>query len=150
MSSQVNNPRPSGARKVGLWVLQIVTAVAFLAAGVAKLTGQPMMVETFEKVGVGQWLRYLTGAIEIGAAVLLLIPRLAAVGAALLACTMAGAVLSHRLILGGSPVPALVLGALAAVILWGRFATLKSWWGLLERAARGTVTGSHRALENAS
>ena len=49
-----------------------------------------MMVETFEKVGVGQWFRYVTGAIEIGSAILLLIPRLAPVGAALLVCTMTG------------------------------------------------------------
>jgi DoxX-like family len=87
------------------------------------------MVETFEKVGVGQWFRYVTGAIEIGSAVLLLIPRLTAVGAALLFCTMAGAVLSHRLLLGGSPVPALVLGVFAALILWGRFGTVKAWLG---------------------
>ena len=89
-------------------------------AGVAKLIGQPMMVETFEKVGVGQWFRYVTGAIEIASAILLLIPRLTPVGAALLVCTMAGAVLAHLLVLDGSAVPALVLGCFAAIILWGR------------------------------
>ena len=137
MNIQVESARPSVARNVGLWVLQVLTAIAFQAAGVAKLSGQPMMVETFEKVGVGQWFRYVTGAIEVVSAVLLLIPRLAAVGAALLAGTMAGAVLSHLLVLGGSPVAAFVLGCLAGIILWGRFATVKAW--LSAPSARATA-----------
>ena len=126
MNSQVKSP--SVARNVGLWALQVLTAAAFLVAGFATLSGQPMMVETFEKVGVGQWFRYATGAIEIVSAILLLIPRLVPVGAALLVCTMTGAVLAHLLVLGGSAVPALVLGCFAALILWGRFATVKAWF----------------------
>ena len=84
-----------------------------------------MMVETFNKIGIGQWFRYVTGGIEVASAILLLIPRLTPVGAALLVCTMTGAVLSHLLLIGGSPVPALVLLCFAAIILWGRFKTLK-------------------------
>jgi uncharacterized membrane protein YphA (DoxX/SURF4 family) len=129
----MKNDRAASARNIGLWVLQILTAAAFVMAGIAKLTGQPMMVETFEKVGVGQWFRFVTGAIEIVSAVVLLIPRLTPVGAALLLCTMAGAVLSHLFVLGGSPVPALVLGCFAAIILWGRLPTVKTW---LEGPAR--------------
>jgi hypothetical protein len=49
------------------------------------------------------------------------------VGAALLVCVMCGAVLTHLLLIGGSPVPALVLGCLAAFILWGRRGALKAW-----------------------
>ncbi|HEX3151879.1 MAG TPA: DoxX family protein [Gemmataceae bacterium] len=144
MNSQIKYARPSVARNVGLWVLQILTAVAFLAAGVAKLSGQQMMVETFEKVGVGQWFRYLTGSIEIVSACFLLIPRLTPVGAALLFCTMAGAVLSHLLILGGSPIPALVLGCLAGLILWGRFGRVKAWLSGLSAGAKseqGALSG---------
>ena len=129
MNSQVKFDRAPVARNVGLWVLQVLTAAAFLVAGFATLSGQPMMVETFEKVGVGQWFRYLTGAIEVASAILLLIPRLTPVGAALLVCAMTGAVLAHLLVLGGSAVPALVLGCFAALILWGRFATVKAWLG---------------------
>jgi hypothetical protein len=67
MNNQNKNYRWDVA-KIGLWALQILTAAAFLLAGVAKLIGQPMMVETFEKVGVGQWFRYATGAIEVASA----------------------------------------------------------------------------------
>jgi uncharacterized membrane protein YphA (DoxX/SURF4 family) len=129
MNSQVKSGRPFGAWNVELWVLQGVTAAAFLMAGIAKLSGQPMMVENYDKIGVGQWFRYVTGTIEIGSAILLLIPRLTPVGAALLVCTMIGAVLAQVFALRGSAAPALVLGCFAAVILWGRFATVRAWLG---------------------
>ncbi len=58
-----------------------------------------------------------------------MIPRLTPVGAALLVCTMIGAVLTHLVLIGGSPVPALVLGCFAAIILWGWFGSLKTWLG---------------------
>ena len=135
MNIQLKKDR-SRVAHIALWVLQVLTAAAFLMAGLAKMSGQPMMVETFEKVGVGQWFRYVTGFIEIGSAILLLIPRLTPVGAALLVCTMTGAVLAHVLILGGSPVAALVLGCFAAVILWGRFATVRAWFAFARARAR--------------
>ena len=131
MKELTNNQRSSRAKNVALWALQIETAAAFLMAGFGTLSGYPMMVETFEKIGIGQWFRYVTGAIEVASAILLLIPSLAPVGAALLVCTMVGAVLSHLLLIGGSPVPALVLLCFAAIILWGRFGTLKAWLGTL-------------------
>ena len=143
MNIQLKKDR-SRVTHIALWVLQVLTAAAFLMAGLAKMSGQPMMVETFEKVGVGQWFRYVTGFIEIGSAILLLIPRLTPVGAALLVCTMTGAVLAHVLILGGSPVAALVLGCFAALILWGRFATVRAWFASA-RAAR-TPVEAHMTL----
>ena len=135
MKDRTNDQRLSRAKNVALWALQILTAVAFLMAGSATLSGYPMMVETFDKIGIGQWLRYVTGAIEVTSAILLLIPRLTPVGAALLVCTMTGAVLTHLMRIGGSPVPALVLGSFAAILLWGRFGTLKAWLGKLPARA---------------
>jgi putative oxidoreductase len=135
MKDRTSNQRLSRAKNAALWALQILTAAAFLMAGFAKLSGQPMMVETFDKVGIGQWFRYVTGGIEVASAILLLIPRLTPVGAALLFCTMAGAVLTHLVLIGGSPVPALVLACLAAIILWGRFGTLKAWLSKLSAPA---------------
>jgi putative oxidoreductase len=135
MKDQTNDQRSSRAKSAALWALQILTAAGFLMAGFAKLSGQPMMVETFDKVGIGQWFRYVTGGIEVVSAILLLIPRLTPVGAALLVCTMTGAVLSHLVLIGGSPVPALVLSCCAAIILWGRFGTLEAWLGKLPAPA---------------
>jgi putative oxidoreductase len=45
-----------------LWVLQILTALAFLLAGTMKLVSAQEMVKTFDKIGVGQWFRYVTGS----------------------------------------------------------------------------------------
>ena len=64
MSRQTDRDRVSVARNIGLWALQILTAVAFLAAGYAKLSGQPTMVATFDKIGAGPWFRYVTGVVE--------------------------------------------------------------------------------------
>ena len=72
--NRTNYERSSRVRNVALWALQIVTAAAFFMAGFAKLSGQPMMVETFGKIGIGQWFRYVTGTIEVASAILLLIP----------------------------------------------------------------------------
>ncbi len=127
MKTQTLHQPSSKAKNLALWSLQVLTAAAFLMAGFAKLSGQPMMIEVFEKIGFGQWFRYVTGSIKLVSAMLLLIPRLTPVGAALLVCTMIGAVATHLFIIGGSPVPALVLGCLAAVILWCRFSVVTVW-----------------------
>ena len=92
--------------------------LAFLMAGGSKLIGAEQMVAVYEAIGVGQWFRYLTGIIEVAGAVLLWVRGREAIGAGLLLVTMVGAVLAHLLILGPSAVPALVLGVLAAFVLW--------------------------------
>lgn len=109
---------PPNAAKYGLIILKALIALAFLAAGLAKLAGVEMMVATFEALGFGQWFRYLTGAIEVGSAILLFVPGLQVIGAGLLVCTMIGAILAHLLILGPSAVPALFLGLGALAILY--------------------------------
>ena len=47
------------------WVLRVLVAGLFAFAGFMKLSGQPMMVEEFGVVGLGDWLRIFTGVIEI-------------------------------------------------------------------------------------
>lgn len=105
-------------QKYGLLAIKCLLTFAFVAAGLAKLAGVEMMVQTFDAVGVGQWFRYVTGAIEIGGAALLWLRGRQVFGAGLLACTMAGAVLAHLFIIGPSAVPALVLGVLSAIVAY--------------------------------
>lgn len=111
---------PGKGLNIALWILQILLAVAFFMAGGAKLSGAPAMVQVFDKIGLGQWFRYLTGIVEVGSALLLLIPGFAGLGALLLVCTMVGAVISHLTILGGSPAAPLGLLLLSAVVAWFR------------------------------
>ncbi len=98
--------------------LRTLLTLAFVAAGAAKLAGVDMMVQTFDAIGLGQWFRYVTGAIEVGGALALWWPNRQVVGAALLGGTMVGAVLSHLFILGPSAMPAIVLGLLCAAVLY--------------------------------
>lgn len=107
-------------QNVALWVLQVAAAVMLGMAGFMKLTGAPDMIALFDAVGIGQWFRYVTGALEVGGAVLLLVPALAGVGALLLAGVMLGAVLTHLLVIGGSPAVPLVLLVVVAIIAYGR------------------------------
>jgi putative oxidoreductase len=114
----IQSGRPS--RRIGAWALQGLVAAAFLAAGSAKLAGIPFMVDLFQQIGLGQWFRVVTGAVEVAGAVALLIPGLASVGALWLGGTMVGAVATHLFVLHTSPVPAIVLGLLNTAILYLR------------------------------
>ena len=115
------NARSSTALSVTRWALQVLLALAFLAAGVSKIAGAEPMVENFNKIGMGQWFRILTGALEVAGAVALLVPRAAFYGALLLVCVMAGAVVAHLATpLGGNPAAPAVLGVLAAAVAYLR------------------------------
>ena len=87
-----------------------------------------MMIEVFEHIGIGQWFRLFTGAVEIAGAIALLLPRTVAFGGAMLAAIMLVATLVHLFLIGGSPVPAIVLMVMTATIAWlhrGRFSALR-------------------------
>lgn len=112
--------QPNKSTNVALWVLQILTAAAFLGAAGAKLAGAPQMVEAFQKLGLGQWFRYVTAILEVAGGIGLLIPRFTFYAAGLLSAVMVGAVIAHVAILGGSPAPAVVLLVFSGVIAYFR------------------------------
>src|SRR6267142_456050 len=105
---------------VVLWVLQIVAAGMFLMVGFLKLSGNAQLVGLFAAIGVGQWFRYLTGALEVAGAILLLIPRTSGLGALILVAVMSGAVMTHLFIIGGSPLMAIVLLGITSLVAWER------------------------------
>jgi putative oxidoreductase len=83
-----------------LWVLQGFLALVFLYSGASKFNPhESYWVGLFAEIRIGQWFRYFTGGLEVICAVLLLIPRTSAIAAALLACTMVGAIVVHLFIL---------------------------------------------------
>jgi putative oxidoreductase len=117
-ATSIQLTRPN--RRIGAWTLQIFLAAAFAAAGSAKLAGVPYMVELFDQIGIGQWFRLATGVVEIAGAIALVFPGLASIGAAWLGTTMVFAVATHLLVLHTSPVPAIVLGVLNALVVYLR------------------------------
>jgi putative oxidoreductase len=123
----------SGARVLNLtlWALQGLTALAFLFFGATKFDPrETFWVTLFAKIGMGQWFRYFTGTLEIVCAVLLVIPKTAAIGAALLACTMVGAILAHFFVLHEPLIVNFFPGSLLLIliaVIWKRGAISLAW-----------------------
>ena len=111
-------PPQQEALDVTGWVFRISAGLLFLAVGLTKFNDRSW-VGLFADIGFGDWFRYLTGAIQSTAGVLLLVPRTTKAGAALAGCTMAGAIAVHLFMLdtgvGGAIIPAIILGFLAVV-----------------------------------
>src|SRR4029434_3638578 len=105
---------------VALWAVQIALAGMFLLAGSSKLLGDPAMVGVFIAIGIGQWFRYLTGLIEVGSALALLVPSFAVFGALALVPTMVGACAPHLSIVAVSPVSPAILLLGSAAVVWAR------------------------------
>ena len=101
-----------------IWALRLLLALAFGAAGAAKLGGVPQMVQIFEHIGIGQWFRYVTGLVEVTGAILLLVPATGFIGGLLLAVTMVFGIATHLLVIGGNPVPAIVLALLSGFVAY--------------------------------
>ena len=118
-NTAILQPAPKSISKA-VWTLQIVVACIYLAAATAKLAGVPMMVDVFRQIGLGQWFRYFTAAVEITGAIALLFPRFSVAGAVLLATTMACAIVAHVAILHTNPAPPIVLGLLDVAVIWLR------------------------------
>ncbi len=106
---------------IALWVLQALLAFQFAMAGLAKVFGSPAMVEMFAIIGIGQWFRYVVGALELAGAVGVLIPRLSGLAALGLVGLMAGAILTNVLVLGTSPLLPIVLLVVSSMVAWGRW-----------------------------
>ncbi len=107
-------------RLITLWSLSTLAALVFLAAGSSKLAGGPAMVHLFEKVGFGQWFRYVTGMLEVLGGIGLLLSRYAFYAAILLATVMTSAIIAHLTVLGSSPGAPVMLLILTGAIAWLR------------------------------
>jgi uncharacterized membrane protein YphA (DoxX/SURF4 family) len=82
------------------WILRLTAAVILAQTLWFKFTAAPESVYIFDKVGLGAPGRIGSGIAELIAAVLLLIPRTAWLGAILALAVMGGAIMSHLTVLG--------------------------------------------------
>ncbi|WP_216207528.1 DoxX family protein [Amycolatopsis aidingensis] len=129
MSARPNPGRNSTLANIILWVLQVLLAAEFLYSGYLLFSGGDT-VDTFEQLGLGQWLRYLTGVLEVAGAIGLLIPRLAGLAALGLAGVMVGATATEIFVLAdGNPVLPLLLLVLSAAVAWFRRASILALLG---------------------
>jgi uncharacterized membrane protein len=126
------------ARTAAVWALQALLAISFAGAGTQKLAGTQSMVELFERVGVGQWLRYVVGGLELAGAIGLLIPLLSGLAALGVTALMAGASVTNLLVglPPWIPLAFLVVAAVIARVRWSRTLVLP---GELRRSPRRAV-----------
>jgi uncharacterized membrane protein YphA (DoxX/SURF4 family) len=118
MNAIVEASVPAKSTKIMLWVLRCLAAAIFLSAGVMKLIGATMLVAEFDLVGLGQWFRYFTGAVEIAGGVLVLIPAVSWLGAILLLAVDSGALVAQITAIHMDWVHTVVIGAMLATLLY--------------------------------
>lgn len=82
------------------WFLRIVAAVIMLQTLFFKFAASEESVYIFSTLGLEPWGRIGTGFMELVASVLIMIPSTTLIGAILGLGIMAGALLSHLLVLG--------------------------------------------------
>jgi putative oxidoreductase len=109
-------------RSILAWILAVFLALVFIMAGGIKLISRPNMVQEFAQIGFGQWLRYLTGILEVSGAIGVLIPKVRFWAALQIAAVMAGATITNLAILHlpGTARLTGVLLALAGALAWLR------------------------------
>ena len=104
--------------KIGLvWFLTVVLALFMALVGSGKFTQPEAWTRIATTVDVPYWLMQVAGVMEMVGAVLLLVPRVAALGGVTVATVMAGAVLAQ--VMGEQPggaISPLVFGASALFI----------------------------------
>lgn len=106
---------------VVVWILSILLAAVFVSTGVSKLLGtQPFALQAAAMRDFPAWIRMVVGVVEVTGAVLLLVPALAGIAAALLAFLMVPATITQWI--SGEPgvaVP-IVLFVLLLIVAWRR------------------------------
>ena len=110
--------RQSTAIVTALWLPRVAIAAFLLLSGFAKLGGVEEMVQLFQAIGLGEWLRYLTGAIEVVAAICIVIPRKNSIGVLLAIGIMVAGIAEHIFVLGRTPGSPAVLFAIALVVIY--------------------------------
>lgn len=99
---------------------EVSLAAVFLLVGGAKLVGRHEMIALFHDIGVGQWLRYLTGTLEVSGATLLLVPLLSGPSALALGGIMIVATLIELFVLHRPPVAAVACLSGHTFVAWAR------------------------------
>jgi len=115
-------------RMLALELTELTLAGVFLLVGGAKLIGRPDMIALFRDIGVGQWFRYVTGAVEVTGAALLVIPAVSGASAVLLGGVMIVATLIELFVLHRPPIAALACLSGHTYVAWARISRRHRTW----------------------
>ena|ERR1051326_2320006 len=98
------------------WWPRLAVAILFFLLGKSKFNAQSGWIKIFDQIGFGQWLRYLTGTLQMVGAFAVLIPRVFPLGILVLSFTMLGAMAAWVFVLK-NPLNAIFPGALLVGLL---------------------------------
>lgn len=99
-------------------VLPIPFGLLFVYIGWTKFDPHSTWVQIFARLGLGQWFRYFTGAMQIAGGLLLVVPPARIIGGAMIASTMLGAAVADLFVLNAGPlaiVPLVLCGMAVAI-----------------------------------
>lgn len=121
------------------WLLRLLAAGILLQTLYFKFTGAPESVYIFSTLGVEPWGRLASGALELVAAILLLVPTTVAKGAVLSLGVISGALLAHIFVLGVEVqgdggllcLLAIVVFLCSAALAWMHRNELRAWMEML-------------------
>ncbi len=105
-------------KTIVLWILRILMAALFLFASYMKLSGNAMMVDEFNTIGMGQWFRYLTGALELAGGMGILVPSVSVFAALVLLAVDVGAFVTQIGVLHGDWIHTVVIGAILGAVIY--------------------------------
>jgi putative oxidoreductase len=119
---QFESPHAQRRRRqlIALECKELALAGVFFLVGGAKLIGRHDMVELFRSIGVGQWLRYLTGVLEVVGAAFMVIPLASGASAVALGTVMISATLIELFVLRRPPIAAMTCLSAHTYVAWSR------------------------------
>ncbi len=82
-------------KMIVITILSVMVASLFVWAGGNKLSGSEQSIAGFQKMGFPFWFVYFIGFLEVIGAVMIVIPKVRAYGAGILASVMIGAIVTH-------------------------------------------------------
>ena len=119
---QFESPQARRRRRqlIALECTELALAGVFFLVGGAKLIGRHDMVELFRSIGVGQWLRYVTGAFEVVGAAFMVVPLASGASAVALGTVMISATLIELFVLRRPPIAAMACLSAHTYVAWSR------------------------------
>ena len=106
------------SKKISIWFLRILLGVLFISTSLMKLSGQPMMLHEFDQIGLGQWFRILTGAMELAGGIAVLVPAVSRYGAIALLGVDVGAFTAQITVLHQDWIHTIVIGIMLATVIF--------------------------------
>src|SRR5689334_21093990 len=97
----VESPKTTWVDRAKTIVPPALVGLLFVFIGYTKFNGDPRgeWYQTFERIGLGQWFRIFTGVVQVAGGLMMCVPKTMIYGAALLTCTMIGAVFVDMFVL---------------------------------------------------